>query len=204
MMEGLGDIQGGFGLKLESGASLKGEKWRHSEIATIIFGVLRLGEKDFTDIMNQTIFMRRQIELEQRPQNKQVLVSLLNKSKTPKQVFEMWQRIKALRNLDLARLQQECLTQGKNIVTERDWMIAALLALTSQSPLHVHDSKRSIKEEVAEAEPPIMHSKSKENCGAQDEEMKIEEKLTVEETGEINEKGAESAPTLVGQELQGK
>ena len=151
--------------------------------------------------MNQTIFMRRQIELEQRPQNKQVLVSLLNKSKTPKQVFEMWQRIKALRNLDLARLQQECLMQGHNIVTERDWMIAALLALTSQSPLNIHDSKKSIKEEVAEAEPQIMHSKSKENCGAQDEEMKIEEKLTVEETGEINEKGAESAPTLVGQEL---
>ena len=73
------EIYTGLG-KLEQGLQpeMGDQSWRKSEIATIIFGVLRLGEKDFTDFMNQTIFMRRQIELEQRPQNKQALVALLN------------------------------------------------------------------------------------------------------------------------------
>ena len=64
-------IHTGLG-QLEQGSQImksikSDQKWKKSEIATVIFGVLRLGEKDFTDMMNQTIFMRRQIELELRP-----------------------------------------------------------------------------------------------------------------------------------------
>ena len=43
-----------------------------------------MGEKDFSDLMNQTIFIRRQIELESKPSNKQALLALVNNnSKSP-------------------------------------------------------------------------------------------------------------------------
>ena len=41
-------------------------KWSNGELSTLIYGVLRLGEKEFTDIMGpygQTIFMKREHEL---------------------------------------------------------------------------------------------------------------------------------------------
>ena len=49
-------IHTGLG-QLEESSQIKNvlkndQKWKKSEIATIIFGVLRLGEKDFTDLMN--------------------------------------------------------------------------------------------------------------------------------------------------------
>ena len=59
--ERLGQLEQGSFYKT---ADLSKENWRKSEIATIIFGVFRLGEKEFTDLMNQTLFMRHQIELE--------------------------------------------------------------------------------------------------------------------------------------------
>ena len=101
-------------------------------MATVIFGVLRLGEKDFTDLMNQTIFIRRQLEHEKNPEAKQSLVKALSKSKTPEQVKSLWGKIKLLRNLDLCRLQNEAKNKQSLIVSERDWMIAALLALTQE------------------------------------------------------------------------
>ena len=41
--------------------------WYDSEIATLIFGVIRLGDKDFTDLMNETVFIRNEIEAAGRP-----------------------------------------------------------------------------------------------------------------------------------------
>ena len=52
-----------------------------------------------------------------------------NKRRSTAEVAQMWQRIKTLRNLDVNRFRLQLEKSGK-IVTEKDWMIAALLALT--------------------------------------------------------------------------
>jgi hypothetical protein len=61
---------------------------------------LRLGEKEFVDLMNQTLFMKRE--------------------------HEKWSQIKVLRNLDVDRLRA---SSDSKIVTHHDWMVSALLAL---------------------------------------------------------------------------
>ena len=48
-----------------------------------------------------------------------------------KEIARKWQQIKVLRNLDLIRFREEMSKTGK-IVSEKDWMIAAMLALTKQ------------------------------------------------------------------------
>ena len=73
--------------------------------------------------MNETVFIRNEIEAAGRP------LYIGNKRRNPKEVAKKWQQIKALRNLDLNRFRSELTNSGK-IVTERDWMLAALLALT--------------------------------------------------------------------------
>ena len=55
----------------------------------------------------------------------------MNQSKSPKEIFSLWQKIKLLRNLDLDRLRAQSGRDGAKLVTERDWMIAALLQLAS-------------------------------------------------------------------------
>ena len=97
--------------------------WYDSEIATLIFGVIRLGDKDFTDLMNETVFIRNEIEAAGRP------LYIGNKRRNPQEVARKWQQIKTLRNLDLNRFRAELSNSGK-IVTEKDWMLSALLALT--------------------------------------------------------------------------
>ena len=37
--------------------------WSNGEISTLIYGIMRLGEKEFTDLMSQTIFMKREHDL---------------------------------------------------------------------------------------------------------------------------------------------
>ena len=72
--------------------------------------------------MNETVFVRNEIEATGKPLN------IANKRRDPREAAKMWQKIKILRNLDVNRFRTELKTSGK-IVTQRDWMIAALLAL---------------------------------------------------------------------------
>ena len=97
--------------------------WFDSEIATLIFGVIRLGDKDLSDIMNETVFIRNEIEQVGKP------LFIGKKQRSSAEVAQKWQEIKTLRNLDVNRFKLQLEKSGK-IVTERDWMIAALLALT--------------------------------------------------------------------------
>lgn len=67
-----------------------------------MYGVLRLGEKEFTDLMNQTVFIKREHELRS---TKQQLVNFPEKgSRTQADIASKWRQIKALRNLDVERL----------------------------------------------------------------------------------------------------
>jgi len=66
----------------------KGEKttpdWYDSEIATLIFGVIRLGDKDLSDIMNETVFIRNEIELVGKP------LFIGNKRRSSAEISQKW------------------------------------------------------------------------------------------------------------------
>ena len=36
--------------------------WSNGEISTLIYGVMRYGEQEFSDLMNQTLFLKREHE----------------------------------------------------------------------------------------------------------------------------------------------
>ena len=59
--------------------------------------MIRLGDKDFSDLMNETVFIRNEIEAAGQP------LYIGNKRKTAKEIAGKWQQIKLLRNLDLVR-----------------------------------------------------------------------------------------------------
>ncbi len=85
---------------------------------------MRLGEKEFVDLMNQTLFMKRENELTAAEDFK---VALPDKgTRSPQEVAEKWSQIKVLRNLDVDRLRA---SSDSKIVTNHDWMVSALLAL---------------------------------------------------------------------------
>ena len=79
--------------------------WSKGEISTLIYGVLRLGEKEFTDLMNSTLFLKREHEI-RLAENSQSAVALPDKNKhSVEEVQAKWNQIKVLRNLDVDRLQ---------------------------------------------------------------------------------------------------
>ena len=49
-----------FPMKALSGSK---QPWSKAEIATLIYSVMRLGEKEFADVLGPTIFMKREHEL---------------------------------------------------------------------------------------------------------------------------------------------
>ena len=73
--------------------------------------------------MNENVFIRNEVEAAGKP------LHIGNKRRSLQEIANKWQQIKTLRNLDVNRFRQELENSGK-IVTERDWMMAALLALT--------------------------------------------------------------------------
>ena len=158
--------------------------WYDSEIATLIFGVIRLGDKDLTDIMNETVFIRHEIEQVGKP------LFIGNKRRSSAEIAQKWQEIKALRNLDVNRFRLQLEKSGK-IVTERDWMIAALLALTKQpvqeSTPAIQESTLAIVEHstAIESKPSITEAGEEEK---KDEVMAEEGKETKESVPEDAEK----------------
>ena len=78
-------------------------KWSNGEISTLIYGVLRLGEKEFTDLMNPTLFLKREHELQIAKTSASAV--LPDKSRhSAAQISDKWDQIKVLRNLDVDRL----------------------------------------------------------------------------------------------------
>ena len=100
-------------------------KWSTGEISTLIYGVYRLGEKEFSDLMGQSLFMKREYELK-RERNLAV-TSLPDKRKhSVSDIISMWAQIKLVMNLDVHRLRS---SKDSKLVTHQDWMISAMLAL---------------------------------------------------------------------------
>ena len=177
--QGLEELTGGPSKAGKGGENKpKSPDWYDSEIATLIFGVIRLGDKDLTDIMNETVFIRHEIEQVGKP------LFIGNKRRSPAEIAQKWQEIKALRNLDVNRFRLQLEKSGK-IVTERDWMIAALLALTKQPE---QESTPAIVEQstALESKPSITEAVEEEK---KDEPMAEEGKETKESVPEDAEKG---------------
>ena len=93
----------GAELEQEQKKGLSSPKWSSGEISTLIYGVLRLSEKDISnDFMNQTLFMKREHDLKKA---ENLAVALPEKSKHSSQdIMEMWSKIKVLMSLDVDRL----------------------------------------------------------------------------------------------------
>ena len=119
----------GAELEQEQRKGLSAPKWSNGEISTLIYGVLRLGEKDISnDFMSQTLFMKREHDLKKA---ENLTVALPEKGKHSSQdIGEMWSKIKVLMSLDVDRLVGSA---DSKLVTQRDWMIGALIALNRSS-----------------------------------------------------------------------
>ena len=96
---------------------------------------MRLGEKEFTDLMGQTIFMKREHDLKLASAGgdfKMVAAPQMpDKSKhSAHEIAQKWAMLKLMRDLDVDRLNMR---QGTKIVTQNDWMLAALLSLNADS-----------------------------------------------------------------------
>ena len=90
------------------GAS-KSTRWSNGEISTLIFGIMRLGEKEFTDLMGQTIFMKREHDLKVAYAGGDLkMVSapqMPDKSKhSTQEIAQKWSTLKLMRDLDVDRL----------------------------------------------------------------------------------------------------
>ena len=166
--------------KAEAGGKLKSNPQDRydSEIATLIFGVIRLGDKDLSDIMNETVFIRNEIEQVGKP------LFIGNKRRSSAEVARKWQEIKTLRNLDVNRFKLQLEKSGK-IVTERDWMIAALLALTKQPE---QESTPAVVPSPAVVEPStILEPKSSLPETGEEEKKDLKDEVMVEEGAEAKE-----------------
>lgn len=109
-------------------------KWSNGELSTLIYGISRLGEKEFTDLMSQTIFMKREHDLKiiaaKNDSDLKIITQLPDKNKhSVLEIAQKWSSIKLLRDLDCDRIRA---IKGAKIVTEQDWMLAALLALNTE------------------------------------------------------------------------
>ena len=116
------------GLPQETGRAQK--PWSNGEISTLMYGVLRLGELEFSDLMNQTLFLKREHELKNKSKNETVVAVIPEKAtRTASEVAQKWNEIKLLRTMDIDRKRGSTDTK---LMTERDWMLASLLALNHQ------------------------------------------------------------------------
>jgi hypothetical protein len=121
-------------------------KWSNGELSTLIYGITRLGEKEFTDLMSQTIFMKREHDMKiitaKNEADLKIITQLPDKNKhSVLEIAQKWSSIKLLRDLDCDRLRA---TEGAKILTEQDWMLAALLALNAEPNTKVQIPAREV------------------------------------------------------------
>ena len=90
-------------------ASKEARPWTNGEISTLIYGVMRLGEAEFSDLMNQTMFLKREHELKTAEGNVDyhLKIAIPEKgSRTTSEVAKKWEEIKLLRSMDIDRLRR--------------------------------------------------------------------------------------------------
>ena len=79
--------------------------WSSGEISTLIYGILRLGERDFSDMISQSVFIKREHEIKLSKSTQSGPMALSTKiRRTPEDIAKTWASIKAMRSLDMARL----------------------------------------------------------------------------------------------------
>ena len=93
-------------------------------MATLVYSVMRLGEKEFVDVLGPTLFMKKEHELKQSKAGRTIPNERIKRPVS--EIAAKWAQIKTLRNTELASLASR---GDARLTTHEDWMIAALLAL---------------------------------------------------------------------------
>jgi len=88
--------------------------------------VLRLGEKEFTDVLGPSLFLKKEHELKMLHEAKSLPIERNKRSSA--EIAAKWASIKTLRNIELDQVEAGVDTK---VAMKEDWMIAALLALSS-------------------------------------------------------------------------